>query len=332
MSTVQHPIAVRLRRLVPASPARVYRAWLEPELLARWMAPTGYSVAHVEVDERVGGHFRIWHRAPTAPLAGPGTGVGGFDCELTELVPDRRIAWRWGFVGPDRARAPGYDSLLTVTFEEAPAGTTQLTLVHERLEQLAATSPEIVAGVRPGWEGAVDKLVDAVAGDIADPRTSAELAEPGAIDLLLHQTLARVAYLGPDGFPRVVPVGFVWRGARLIFCTAPSSPKVAALTTHAQVAVTIDTEVDDGARPARALMLRGAARIEVVDGVPDDFLDASSKKMNNGQRLEFAAAVRGMYKQMARISVRPTWARYYDFGAGRIPDFLRRLAEESASA
>jgi hypothetical protein len=35
--------------------------------------------------------------------------------------------------------------------------------------------------------------------------------------------------------------------------------------------------------------------------------------------------VRGVYKQMARISVAPQWARCYDFGAGRVPDFLRKL-------
>jgi hypothetical protein len=31
------------------------------------------------------------------------------------------------------------------------------------------------------------------------------------------------------------------------------------------------------------------------------------------------------YKQMARISITPNWARFYDFGAGRVPDFLTRL-------
>jgi hypothetical protein len=37
-----------------------------------------------------------------------------------------------------------------------------------------------------------------------------------------------------------------------------------------------------------------------------------------------------MYPRMARIEVRPRWARYFDFGAGRMPGFLRELAEQSA--
>ena len=64
--------AVRLERTIPATPHRVYRAWLEPELLRRWMAPGGLEVTRAEVDERPGGHYRIWQ-------ADAGTEIGGFD-------------------------------------------------------------------------------------------------------------------------------------------------------------------------------------------------------------------------------------------------------------
>jgi hypothetical protein len=36
-----------------------------------------------------------------------------------------------------------------------------------------------------------------------------------------------------------------------------------------------------------------------------------------------------MYPQMARIAIEPRWARFYDFGAGRIPPFLATLAGEA---
>ena len=36
-----------------------------------------------------------------------------------------------------------------------------------------------------------------------------------------------------------------------------------------------------------------------------------------------------MYKQMARITIQPQWARYYDFGAGRVPGFLLKLIQEN---
>jgi uncharacterized protein YndB with AHSA1/START domain len=142
---------VRLHRIIPAPPDKVYRAWLEPELIRRWMAPGSLEVIRAEVDERVGGHYRIWH-------AGAEGEVGGFECELLELVPHERIVLRWGFVGPDRLAGPTYDSQLTVTLREAPDGATELTLVHERLDDLREALPDIAAGVGPGWEMALDKL------------------------------------------------------------------------------------------------------------------------------------------------------------------------------
>src|SRR5262249_31172275 len=87
--TVTGQPAVRLERTIPASPAQVYRAWLDPELLVRWMAQGTYTVTRAEVDERDGGHFRIWHADAS------GTAAGGFDSELAELIPGQRIVFRW---------------------------------------------------------------------------------------------------------------------------------------------------------------------------------------------------------------------------------------------
>ena len=143
--------AVRLQRRIPAALDEVYRALLEPELIRRWLAPAGLEVTRAEVDERVGGRYRIWH-------AGAEGEVGGFECELLELVPSERIVLRWGFVGPDRLAGPTYDSQLTVTLREAPGGATELTLVHERLDDLREALPDIAEGVGPGWESALDRL------------------------------------------------------------------------------------------------------------------------------------------------------------------------------
>ena len=142
---------VRLQRTIPAPPERVYRAWLEPELLRRWLAPGDLEVTRVEVDERVGGRYRIWHGSAEGD-------VGGFECELLELVPGRRIVFRWGFAGPERDAGPVYDSLLTITLEEAPGGATALTLVQERLDDLYAAMPDVADNVGPGWELVLGKL------------------------------------------------------------------------------------------------------------------------------------------------------------------------------
>jgi uncharacterized protein YndB with AHSA1/START domain len=141
--------AVRREMVFSAAPHVVYRAWLTPELLQRWMAPGSAECSRAEVDERVGGRFRIWHTDAGRP-------AGGFEAEILELVPDRRIAWRWGFVGPDRQVA--YDSTLTVTLDETPEGGTRLSLLHERLDDLAAALPQVAAQVSAGWEGVLHQL------------------------------------------------------------------------------------------------------------------------------------------------------------------------------
>jgi uncharacterized protein YndB with AHSA1/START domain len=154
-STARFP-AVRRERTIAAPPAAVYRAWLEPEILKQWLAPGGLEFDRAEVDERVGGRYRIWHSQA-------GTPAGGFEAELIELVPGERIVFRWGFVGPDRDAGPRYDSLLTVTLQPTPAGT-RLVLVHEQLDALAAALPAVAGQVGGGWDSVLDQLQAAVKG------------------------------------------------------------------------------------------------------------------------------------------------------------------------
>ncbi|MGO9381217.1 MAG: pyridoxamine 5'-phosphate oxidase family protein [Mycobacterium sp.] len=152
-----------------------------------------------------------------------------------------------------------------------------------------------------------------------------ELGHPDA-QKLLSGSLARLAYNGHDGFPRVIPIGFYWTGERIVVCTAPTSPKVRALSSRPEVALTIDT----GATPeeAKALLVRGLAAMETVDGVPDEYLAAATKSFEEADLAEFKRNVRSTYKQMVRISIEPKWARFYDFGAGRLPTFLANLVND----
>jgi hypothetical protein len=153
-----------------------------------------------------------------------------------------------------------------------------------------------------------------------------DLRHPGAEQLLRSPDPARLAYNGPDGFPRVVPVGFLWNGTAIVVCTAVSAPKVKALRERPNVALTID----DIGPPARALLARGFANVEIVDGVAPEYLAAAAKSTHGDDLAAFEAQVRAVYKQMARITITPTWARFYDFGAGRFPTFLRRLVDSTA--
>jgi len=138
---------------------------------------------------------------------------------------------------------------------------------------------------------------------------------------------ARLAYTGPDGFPRVIPIGFLWNGTAVVVCTAPTAPKVDALAKNPHVALTIDTM----GPPAKQLLLRGTASIEIVDGVAPEYLAAAAKSTHGDERAAFEANVGALYEEMARITVTPSWARFYDFGAGRLPMFLRRLVEPGSA-
>jgi len=155
-----------------------------------------------------------------------------------------------------------------------------------------------------------------------------ELGHPGAQNLLDSATLLRLGYNGSDGFPRVIPIGFSWNGSRIVVCTAATAPKVKALSARPNVAITID--VGDTPAEAKALLVRGLAQVDIVDGVPDEYLAASRKALAADQLAEFERQVRSLYDQMARISIEPVWARFFDFGAGRMPSFLTKLVGDAA--
>ena len=152
-----------------------------------------------------------------------------------------------------------------------------------------------------------------------------ELSTTGAQELLDATSAAHLAYTAKDGTPRVIPVGYFWTGDEFVISSATTSPKVAALSARPDVALSID----GGNTPdqARALSIRGQARVEIVDGVVPEYLAAARKTMDAEAAAEFERQVRMMYEQMARIAIAPQWVRYYDFGAGRMPRFLQELAE-----
>lgn len=157
--------------------------------------------------------------------------------------------------------------------------------------------------------------------------TGEELEDPDAQRLLRDAPLLRLAYNGTDGFPRVIPIGFIWDRGAVVICTATTSPKVRSLAERPEVALTID----EGTTPAdsKALLIRGAASLETVDGVPEEYLRGARKVMPEEQIPAFRAACEQMYPQMVRIRIVPAWARFFDFGTGRMPGFLSTLAEEA---
>jgi hypothetical protein len=135
------------------------------------------------------------------------------------------------------------------------------------------------------------------------------LAKPLSQQLLASAIPARFAYTALDGDPRVIPIGFLWTGSDIKLYTVPTSAKVKALKKNPRVAITIDTE----GFPPNVLLIRGAASLEVVDGVPDGYVEATRKLLEGDQMKEWEAGVRALYKQMVILTVTPDWAKLLDF-------------------
>lgn len=144
---------------------------------------------------------------------------------------------------------------------------------------------------------------------------------------MLARDFTRLAYVAKDGTPRNVPMGFTWNGAEIVMCTATNAPKLISLRANPMVALTIDTEV----HPPKILLIRGRADLDVVDGIPDEFLQMNgSYQMTPEQRVEWEAGVRALYDGMVRIVVTPTWAKLIDFETTlptAVEELLRQQAE-----
>src|SRR5215203_3059082 len=141
---------------------------------------------------------------------------------------------------------------------------------------------------------------------------------------LLARDLTRLAYVARDGTPRSIPIGFTWNGSTIVMCTAKNAAKVPALRHNPAVALTIDTEV----HPPRILLIRGRAELDVVEGIPDEFLEMNGTyTMTPEQRVAWEADVRSLYDGMVRIVVVPTWAKLIDFET-TLPSAVEELARQ----
>ena len=142
---------------------------------------------------------------------------------------------------------------------------------------------------------------------------------------LLKRDVARLAFVATDGTPRVIPIGIFWNGSEVVMCTTKNARKLKALRRNPAVALTIDTEV----HPPDVLLLRGDAELDPVDGIPDEYLQASGTyRMTPEQRQEWEAEIKSLYVDgMVRIVVRPTWARLIDFEA-TLPAAVQELVDQ----
>jgi PPOX class probable F420-dependent enzyme len=152
------------------------------------------------------------------------------------------------------------------------------------------------------------------------PATQGSIAlldDPVAKELLGSNIPARLAYVWPDGTPRVVPVWFHWNGSEFVIATPPKAPKLKALRVNTKVALTID----DNNFPHKVLMVRGTATLEEVEGVVPEYELAAHRYFGEAQGKAWVQQVRQTLTRMVRITVRPEWVGILDFQS-RFPSAL----------
>jgi uncharacterized protein YndB with AHSA1/START domain len=111
---------VRLHRVLRAPPERVYRAFLDPDAMAKWLPPNGFTGKVHHMDARVGGSFRM---SFTNFSTGQSHAFGG---EYLELVPNEKLRYTDKFDDPN---LPG-EMQATVSLARVSCGT-ELSVVQE---------------------------------------------------------------------------------------------------------------------------------------------------------------------------------------------------------
>jgi uncharacterized protein YndB with AHSA1/START domain len=144
LEIIAHPgkQEIVLTREFDAPRELVFRAWLEPELLARWLGPDRLVMEIVEMDSRSGGSWRFIHREPD------GSAEYGFHGIHHDVTPPARIIRTFEFEG-----CPGHVQLETLLLEDA-GGRTRMTAqsVFQSVEDrdgMIASGME--SGVREGF-------------------------------------------------------------------------------------------------------------------------------------------------------------------------------------
>lgn len=144
------PNTVRLHRIVRATPEKLYRAFLTPAAMAKWLPPYGFTCEVHQMEARVGGRFKM---SFTHFGSGNGHAFGG---EYRELVPNQRIRYSDTFDDPN---LPG-EMVTTVTLQAVSCGC-EVQVVQEGIPD--AIPPEMCY---LGWQESLAQLMTLVEPNI----------------------------------------------------------------------------------------------------------------------------------------------------------------------
>lgn len=145
-----------LERVVPAPPARVWRAWTEPAQLRQWWCPRPWTTPECDIDLRPGGQFRF-------VLAGPGGERFEHRACYLEVVPERRLIYTEALAAGFRPQRPSHAvPVYTAIIALAPDGTgTRYTATVRHVDADGARRHADM-GFHAGWGAALDQLIELV--------------------------------------------------------------------------------------------------------------------------------------------------------------------------
>ncbi|MBI1384658.1 MAG: hypothetical protein GC150_07085 [Rhizobiales bacterium] len=146
------PGTIRLHRVLTAKPEKVYRAFLDPDALARWLPPNGFTAKVHHLEAKVGGTFRM---SFTNFTSGKSHDFGG---AYRELKPATRLQYTDVFDDPN---LPG-EMLVTVDLTAVSVGT-EISIVQEGVPD--AIPPE---ACYLGWQQSLSSLARLVEPEIPD--------------------------------------------------------------------------------------------------------------------------------------------------------------------
>lgn len=146
------PNTVQLHRMLRTSPEKLYKAFLDPDALVKWLPPYGFTGKVREMDARVGGRCRM-------SFTNFGTGKShSFSCKYIELTPHSRIRYIDQFDDPN---LPG-EMPVTISLRKSIAGT-ELEITQEGIP------PAIpVDFCYLGWQESLSQLANLVEPEIPD--------------------------------------------------------------------------------------------------------------------------------------------------------------------
>ncbi len=145
---------VKLHRVIAAPPERVYRAFIDPDAMAKWLPPHGFTGRVLEMNAKVGGKYRMQF---TNLSNGQVHAFGG---KYLELVPNERIVNTDVFDDPNLKG----EMRTTVTFKAVSVGTE----MHVEQSGIPAAIP--VVGCYLGWQDSLQLLTLLVTPEIPAAR------------------------------------------------------------------------------------------------------------------------------------------------------------------